>query len=868
MEIEAKFAVSDVATFQRLQAVEHVAGFSLSAHQVQQVQDTYLDTEERIILAHGYACRRRETESEVLITLKALGRAEGAIHRRKELEISLPTYASPQEWPDSAVRDLVLKMAAGDPLIPLFDLRQTRVFRRMRQGELLVAQLSLDNVRIIANRRKKGHFELEVELAPQGTANDMAAIIAYLQDEWNLRAEPCSKFERALSFLAEEEPGGDLLRPQERAICLQLSRRSDVYGRRAQGLLLLDEGIDPDETARRVDRTGRTVRRWLNSFREEGLAGFPHRVLREVQRVTPATLPGIPEQQGELMDLSGSGVAGGEQEEGALPGPEPQPLKALFKRYVTDRAHARQVASHAQDLFDALRPFHRVASKHRHLVDTAAMVHSIGMSPVSGRPGKAGHDLLLAHPPEELNEAERLMVALTTTLQGKQLTWKKVSKKVSEDPFGGLSKRSREEALALSALVRMADGLDYSQTQSTRLGPVAKKGDVVDIEVTGPYAAMDAARAQERSDLWQLLFGVQLGFRPAGVALELTPYPGDARSRDLTIDLTPEQLPERPSLSADDTMGEAACKTVSFHFQRMLYHEPGTREGEDIEELHDMRVATRRMQAAFRVFGPYVDGRRLKSMRKGARRTRSKLGSVRDLDIFWEKTERYLKGLPPERQNDLMPLKEAWEAEREQAREAMLAYLDSGSYARFKERSLALLNTPEAWELRALTDKGEAVPHRVRHVVPAAVYEQAAAILAYDEWVNGPDISLKRLHRLRIAGKQLRYTLEFFKPVLAPQTADLIKQMKRLQDHLGDLQDAVVASELLRDFVTWGAWGHAKDKLESKGRREPIVVPDVAVYLADKQAELQKLIDGFPKVWAAFQGPEFRQMVAVVVAPL
>ena len=867
MEIEAKFTVPDVATFQRLQAIEHVAGFSLSAHQVQQVHDTYLDTEERLILVNGYACRRRETESEVLITLKGLGRVEGAIHRRKELEISLATYEPPEAWPDSAVRDLVLEMTGGALLKPLFDLRQTRVFRRMSQGELLVAQLSLDNVRIIPGQKKRNHFELEVELAPQGTTNDMAAIITYLQDEWNLRPEPHSKFEGALAFLEEDEPGGELLKPQERAICVQLAKRSDLYGRRAEGLLLLNERIELREASRRVDRTVRTLRRWLTSFGEERLNSFPRRVLREAQTSPAAILPGISERDTGASGTSGPGTPGRDDERGVTH-PEPQPLKALFKRYVTDWAHARRAANHALELFDGLKPFHNLASNRRHLVDAAAMVHSIGVTPVPGRPGKAGHDLLLEHPPEELDEAERLMVALTTTLQGKQLTWKKVSKRVSEDPFGGLSKRSREEALALSALVRMADGLDYSQTRSTRLGRVAKKGDVVDIEVTGPYAAMDAARAQERSDLWQLLFGVKLGFRPAGVALDLTPYPGDDQGSDLSSDLTPEELPERPSLSADDTMGEAACKTLSFHFQRMLYHEPGTRAGEDIEELHDMRVATRRMQAAFRVFGPYVDGQCLKPMRKGARRTRGRLGSVRDLDIFWEKTERYLRGLPPERQNDLMPLKEAWEAEREQAREAMLAYLDSGSYVRFKERSLALLNTPEAWELPALTDKGEAVPHRVRHVVPATVYEQAAAVLAYDEWVNGPDISLQCLHRLRIAGKRLRYTLEFFESVLAPQTADLIKQMEGLQDHLGDLQDAVGASELLRDFVTWGTWGYAKDKLESKGRREPIVVPDVAVYLADKQAELQRLIDGFPRVWAAFQGPEFRQMVAVVVAPL
>lgn len=280
-----------------------------------------------------------------------------------------------------------------------------------------------------------------------------------------------------------------------------------------------------------------------------------------------------------------------------------------------------------------------------------------------------------------------------------------------------------------------------------------------------------------------------------------------------------------------------------------------------------MRVATRRMRAAFRVFGAYLDKKRLKPFRKGVKRTCSKLGTVRDLDVFWEKTQRYLDRLPPETEIDLIPLRAAWEAEREQAREKMLTYLDSGRYARFKERSAELLQASDVWELVGITKKGEALPHRLRHVVPAAIYERAAAVLAYDEWVSGPSASLKQLHRLRIAGKRLRYALEFFEEVLAPQTGDLIQRMKQLQDHLGDLHDAAVASELLRDFLTWGTWGHAKGK-KTKTPQEPVLAPGVAIYMAAKQAELQRLLDTFPEVWAYFQSPEFKQTVAVVVAPL
>jgi CHAD domain-containing protein len=198
----------------------------------------------------------------------------------------------------------------------------------------------------------------------------------------------------------------------------------------------------------------------------------------------------------------------------------------------------------------------------------------------------------------------------------------------------------------------------------------------------------------------------------------------------------------------------------------------------------------------------------------------------------------------------------------------MLVYLDGDRYAEFTESFDEILHTPEAWEPPPLTKKGEAVPHQLRHVVPMVIYERAADVLAYDEWVTQPTVALEPLHRLRIAAKRLRYTLEFFEEVLAPQTRGLIKEMKRLQDHLGDLQDAVVASELLRDFLTWGTWGHAEGKQQAALPSEPIVAPGVAIYMAGRQRELQNLLSTFPEIWGYFQSRAFKQTVAEVVEPL
>ncbi|RLD04896.1 MAG: hypothetical protein DRI56_10420 [Chloroflexota bacterium] len=857
MEIEAKFILPDVVTFQRMQAANHINDFTLSAHQIQQVHDTYLDTEERLILAGGYSCRCRETESEVLITVKELGKATGAIHRRKELEISLPAYAPPSEWPNCPTRNLILQLTAEAPLLPLFDLQQTRVYRRMTQEGLLVAQLSLDNVHITSGNRKQRYFELEIELASQGTQDNLTEIASYLQEKWGLAPEPRSKFERAMAFISENAPGGNLLTAQEHAICVQLAKRDDLYGRRARGLLMLDTGATQDEIAKNITRTPRTIRRWQAAFHQKRLSVFPIRILRETISTPAAILPEMPNDQHS-------------QPESEIPLPpqiEAQSLKTLLERYLVDISHARAVADHALALFDHLNAYHNLTPERRPLVETAALLHNIGLVSDPEKHHTVGRDILLANPPEELNAEERLIVALTTYLHRKQMTYKKVDKKASKPAFSDLSKKARGEALTLAALVRLADGLDYSQSQSSMLGQVIEKDGLLDFKVVGPYADTDAAQAQKKSDLWHLLFKTNLKFSPIQPASELPLPAGEEQTAKVEHEPLPEELPTHPGLSADDTMAEAARKIFEYHFQHMLYHEPGTREGKDIDELHNMRVATRRMRAAFRVFGDHLNMEYLKSILKDLRRTGRKLGTVRDLDVFWEKTQRYLNTLPTEQQNDLAPLQEVWAGEREEAREELLAYLDGDGYAQFKERFAKILQTDEVWSHTTITSKGKAIPHYLRHVVPIIIYKCMANVLAYDEWVTKPNTPLKQLHQLRIEGKQLRYALEFFEEVLSPQAGDMIQQMKKLQDHLGDMQDAVVASELLRDFLTWGTWGRAKDQKKTKSQ-EPILAPGVATYLADRQVSLYQQLRTFFEVWAYFQSVKFKQLGAAVIETL
>ncbi len=322
-----------------------------------------------------------------------------------------------------------------------------------------------------------------------------------------------------------------------------------------------------------------------------------------------------------------------------------------------------------------------------------------------------------------------------------------------------------------------------------------------------------------------------------------------------------------PKIKLDDTMAEAARKTLLLHWERMLACEAGARTGNDIEQVHDMRVATRRMRAALRVFAEYLDADAFKPFAKMLRRTARALGAVRDLDVFREKARQYIEDLPAERKSELDTLLIAWQAEYQHARQVLLALFDSEAFVQFKTEFDKFLRTPGAGALPVATIDGERpIAHRVRNVLPMILLRGYADVRAYDVSVKKSDVPLTQLHQLRIASKGLRYTLEFFADVLKPDAQALIEHIKELQDHLGNLQDAVVACNILRDFLTWGKWSDVAQK-SSRRRRALIVAPGVAAYLAARQNEIHDLVQTFPRVWSPVIHADFkRQLLALIAA--
>jgi CHAD domain-containing protein len=319
-----------------------------------------------------------------------------------------------------------------------------------------------------------------------------------------------------------------------------------------------------------------------------------------------------------------------------------------------------------------------------------------------------------------------------------------------------------------------------------------------------------------------------------------------------------------PGLLPDDTLAEAGRKTLLYHFAEMLSHEEGTLLGEEIEALHDMRVATRRMRAALDVFGPAYSTKTVQKHLKGLRTVGRALGCVRDLDVFIEKAGIYLHTLPLELQPGLDPLLAAWQQEREQDRLALTEHLNSKAHARFIQRFNRFVQTPglgTAAEIDFTRTAALPAAAKVRHLAPTLIYTRLAAVRAFEAIL--PTATVPQLHALRIEFKKLRYTMEFFQEVLGPEARSVINVIKKVQDHLGDLQDAEVACQRLRLFLD--TWDSGQVWLALAERQSPA---GIITYLAERHTERHRLITTFPDTWAAFNNPALQRSLALAISIL
>src|SRR5215213_8303651 len=285
-------------------------------------------------------------------------------------------------------------------------------------------------------------------------------------------------------------------------------------------------------------------------------------------------------------------------------------------------------------------------------------------------------------------------------------------------------------------------------------------------------------------------------------ALELTPASSSKYETGLYASgLNPERDSGSTRVDPSMSLGEVAFAVLRTQFAEMQNHEPGTRLGEDPEELHDMRVPTRRMRAAMKVFRGALP-ERASWLREELRWVAHALSDVRDLDVQIERFQSWKEQAGEEGSGFLDKIFTITEKRRAEARKNMLEVLDSDRYESLASSFAEMLRLGPMTELEPAQKNGnQKAGEPVTAVAPALIS------CRYRKWRKAAkrldeNSSPEAFHDVRKKGKRLRYTLEFVSEVYGRPVKKLVKPLKALQDNLGDHQDAIVAAAYLRELGT------------------------------------------------------------------
>ena len=206
-------------------------------------------------------------------------------------------------------------------------------------------------------------------------------------------------------------------------------------------------------------------------------------------------------------------------------------------------------------------------------------------------------------------------------------------------------------------------------------------------------------------------------------------------------------------------------------------------EGED--GVHDMRVASRRLRSVLRDFGPYLRaGRRLEAARGELKRLAGVLGAVRDEDVAIHALEK-LRGEAPEGVAEGLELFAVERRARREGERAELARaLERESFESVRARVASAFEKATAPRRGEVSDGGPSFEELGRQIIERSWDELRS---------RGPDIyrplKSKRLHKLRIASKRLRYALELFAACRGEALRELAHELARFQTALGELHD-------------------------------------------------------------------------------
>ena len=259
-------------------------------------------------------------------------------------------------------------------------------------------------------------------------------------------------------------------------------------------------------------------------------------------------------------------------------------------------------------------------------------------------------------------------------------------------------------------------------------------------------------------------------------------------------------------ISGDTTFRRLGAAYMDVQLKKLRARLGGARDAEDVECVHDVRVATRRLRAALRMFRGSLPRKKSSRWRRGIRKLTNGLGRARDLDVKADFLRGFLRGglappLRPGLRRLLLRVEQDRAALQPAVRRRVQRFADGGVLSELRQ------------DLATWRRGGDAGAEHMLRQCQRHIQRCLRRLLERQDCLDDPN-DLAGHHGLRIAAKRFRYTLEICAPAYGagPDSAPsvltpYIGEVRLVQSNLGDLHDCDL----------WG--GYLDRFLEDEARR-------------------------------------------------
>jgi CHAD domain-containing protein len=262
------------------------------------------------------------------------------------------------------------------------------------------------------------------------------------------------------------------------------------------------------------------------------------------------------------------------------------------------------------------------------------------------------------------------------------------------------------------------------------------------------------------------------------------------------------------------TFGDWAKVAIAKHYQKILKHEPEVLKDKNPEELHQMRVATRRLRSAMSAFALAINIPEAATEKKVGKIAKI-LGKLRDIDVLEETLEtEYKPNLPEVEAKTLDRALKQLKKERKTALKKVRKVIEGKDYQAFKQQLQDWLKNPNFKDLANIA---------IETILPDLLLPQISQLLIHPGWLVGTkwetgtiqaianpssktiekilEAEGATVHDLRKQAKRIRYNMALFVDFYGDTYNDYLDRVKAIQEVLGQIQDCHVLSEFLQDAL-------------------------------------------------------------------